>query len=338
MVTALGLIAASSVLSATGRASREPLANAQPPSALPKTTALARPTAKLVPKSGALLGAFISSNGTGWSMAGITERETQLHRTFNIDHRFQNWTTNFPTVADRWDVQNSRIPMVTWQPDTTKLEAIVAGTSDALLWDRARAVTAFKYPMLLRFAHEMNANWYPWDGVRNNTAGRHDGPSKYVAAWRHVHDVFVAAGATNAVWVWCPNRVSIPQTSWNSIEHYYPGDPYVDWVCIDGYNRGSTKPVSFQTIVSPIVMKYGGRKPIMIGETSSREGPTAEGKGSWITSARNNMKQSFPSIAAFVWFDAAKHGNDWRINSSRSSEAAFAALAHDPYFNPSVGP
>ena len=338
LIGALGFVAASSFLSAVGGTSRTPLPRTQPAAGTPKSTPLVRRTAKLVPKIGTLLGAFVSSTGTGWSTASVTERETQLHRKFDIDHRFHNWTTAFPTLADRWDVQNGRIPMVTWQPDTTRLDTIIAGTSDSLLRDRAQAVAAFKYPIFLRFAHEMNANWYPWDGVRNNTAGRHDGPSKYVAAWRHVHDVFVAAGATNAVGVWCPNQVSIPRVAWNGAERYYPGDTYVDWVCVDGYNRSTKKPVSFQSIVDPIVTEYGTRKPIMIGETSSREGPTAESKGNWISDARKIMKRSIPSIAAFVWFDAAKHGNDWRINSSAASQAAFAALAHDPYFNPTAGP
>ena len=29
-------------------------------------------------------------------------------------------------------------------------------------------------------------------------------PTEYATAWRHVHDIFTAVGATNATWVWCP--------------------------------------------------------------------------------------------------------------------------------------
>ena len=46
----------------------------------------------------------------------------------------------------------------------------------------------------------MNGSWFPWsEGVNGNRAG------EYVAAWRHVHDIFTAVGATNVTWVWCPN-------------------------------------------------------------------------------------------------------------------------------------
>ena len=92
-------------------------------------------------------------------------------------------------------------------------------------------------PLLLRFAHEMNADWYPWDGVRASAPGTHDGPARYVAAWRHVHAVFAAAGATNVRWVWSPNHRSIPAAAWNDAARYYPGDDVVDWIGVDGYDR-----------------------------------------------------------------------------------------------------
>ena len=293
-----------------------------------------RPVGKLVPPRGALLGAFVSSTGTGWTADDVTARETQLGRTFDIDHRFQNWTTHFPTPADGWDVQNGRIPMVTWQPDTTNLDTINVGANDDLIRARAHDVATFGQPMFLRFAHEMNADWYPWDGVNNNTAGRHDGPAKYIVAWRHVHDLFVAAGATNAVWVWCPNRTSLPNAAWNRAQNYYPGDAYVDWVCIDGYNRDAMHWRSFTTLfstVSAASAAYAARKPIMIGETSSVEGGAAK-KAAWIDDAAVAMQQRFPSIAAFVWFDTQKNGFDFRIDSSASSFQAFRSLALSSYF------
>ena len=38
----------------------------------------------------------------------------------------------------------------------------------------------------------MNGNWFPWSETRNgNSSG------EYVAAWRHVRDIFRAEGVTN---------------------------------------------------------------------------------------------------------------------------------------------
>ena len=49
-------------------------------------------------------------------------------------------------------------------------------------------------------------------------------------------------GVHNVEWVWAPNAESAPGlfdvSSPNNWRHYYPGDSYVDWVGIDGYNWG----------------------------------------------------------------------------------------------------
>jgi len=322
---ALGLLALVVITTAGARSPNRPRRDGT-------VSAASRVRGPLVPQHGALLGAFVSTTGTGWAAADVDAREVALGRPFDIDHRFQNWTTAFPTPADSWDVSHGRIPMVTWQPDTVSLDAIAAGAADDVIRARAAAVAAFGHPLLLRFAHEMNADWYRWSGVRANTPGATDAPGKYIAAWRHVHDVFAAAGATNVVWVWSPNHVSVPNTTWNAAANYYPGDGYVDWVGIDGYNRDRTHWHSFATIFSPLYAQFASRKPIMIGETASVEGTSATQKARWIAEARRAMKTKFPAIGAFVWFDTTKQGFDWRFDSSAPSRAAFRALGADPYF------
>jgi hypothetical protein len=61
--------------------------------------------------------------------------------------------------------------------------------------------------------------------------------------------------------------------------------------------------------------------------------PTAGQKATWIADARSAVKLSFPSIAAFLWFDSQAAGLDWRIDSSPTSLSAFKALALDRYFH-----
>ena len=78
----------------------------------------------------------------------------------------------------------------------------------------------------------MNGWWRPWSEQAN---GNH--PGEFVAAWRHVVDIFRAQGATNVTWVWCPNIVG-PKSQLTGL---YPGDNYTDWVCMDGYNWGTDR-------------------------------------------------------------------------------------------------
>jgi hypothetical protein len=268
-----------------------------------------------------------------WNRSEVTSFEAMIHRRITLDQRYPSWTEMFPNANDQWDVDNGRIPLNTWEPWGTTLRSIALGVYDDLIRAHADAAKMFDRLFFIRFGHEMNGNWYPWSGAHNNDHPLTDGPSKYVAAWRHVHDIFAQEGANNAVWVWCPNRISVPNDPWNDYHNYYPGDAYVDWVCIDGYNRGPATSRgsgnSFSSLMSPIYATYATSKPIMIGETSSVERGVS--KARWIADAESGIKSKFPSVAAFVWFNARKT-YDWRAQSSESALDAFTRLANDPWF------
>lgn len=300
-------------------------------------TATQRPSGKLVPATGVLLGAYTNLAGT-WTSAAATEsevasREAQLGRTYDIDNHFYAWNDAFPTDQERNDLKRGRIPLVSWAG--ANLAAIAAGSMDAWITARADAAKAYGAPFFLRWNWEMNGNWNPNGGPASNSAGQTDGPAKYVAAWRHIHDIFVARGATNAVWVWAPNATSVPVAAWNTWQSYYPGDAYVDWVGVSSYNWGNLRSWStwhsMTATVQGLYSVYSQRKPMMITETASTE--SGGDKAAWIADARVTVPRDFPSIAAVVWFDENKETN-WRIDSSSAALAAFVGLAKDPVFNP----
>jgi beta-mannanase len=167
----------------------------------------------------------------------------------------------------------------------------------------------------------MNGRWMTYNG----------NPALYIAAWRHIHDIFAAAGATNAVWVWSPDAVDVPATTSNHWSADYPGDGYVDWVGVDGYNWSSTEaPRTFSQIFQPFYRDYAGRKPVMVAETASCE--ERVDKAAWIRGAAAQIRASFPEIKALIWFNADKEC-DWRINSSAAALRAFVtSFASEPYF------
>ena len=175
----------------------------------------------------------------------------------------------------------------------------------------------------------MNADWYPWDGVRASTQGTHDGPARYVEAWRRVHAIFAAAGATNVGWVWSPNHRSIPDAAWNDAARYYPGDDVVDWIAIDGYDRPSMRPASFASLFGPMVEEFSGRKPLMIAETASDRHDDARA-ARFIDDVHHAIDTGAAQVDALVWFDTAKQGHDWRVGGSGHVADAFARLARDP--------
>jgi endoglucanase len=153
-----------------------------------------------------------------------------------------------------------------------------------------------------------------------------------VAAWRHVHAVFVAAGATNVQWIWSPNHRSIPAAAWNDAARYYPGDDVVDWIGVDGYDRLSSRPATFASLFGPVLSTFTGRKPLMIAETATdRRDPSRAAR--FVDDIRRAVDRGTPRLAAIVWFDTAKQGHDWRIGGTDAPAGAFRRLARDPRLN-----
>ncbi len=280
------------------------------------------------PLSGSYLGIYSDLRGLSAAQS-VERREALLGRTFGIDSHYYDWTDTFPGPAEAADAAKRRIPLITWWGTT--LTSITNGSSDAMIRTRAAALKAYGKPVFLRWGAEMNGNWFAWSGSAN---GRD--PRRFVAAWRHIHDVFRSVGVTNVAWVWSPNADSKPGgislASWNNWRHYYPGDSYVDWVGIDGYNWGSI--YSWQSpgsIFGPIYSDYASRKPIMIAETSSVE--SGGSKAAWI-GALKTWIVTHPAVAALIWFDTDSSSTaiNWRVDSSSSALSAYRSLARSSYF------
>ncbi|MET1086956.1 MAG: glycosyl hydrolase [Arthrobacter sp.] len=224
------------------------------------------------------------------------------------------------------------VPLVTWEPwawgggldqPAYALDRITAGDFDARIIQWGQALAAWGYPVQLRFAHEMNGDWYPWaEGVNGNAAG------DYVQAWRHVHDVVASTGASNVSWIWSPN---VPYWGSTALAGLFPGAEYVDIVALDGYNWGTSASwsgwVSPQDLFAPGIAELRSLAPglpILIAETSSSE--AGGSKAAWNTDLVSYLAAQ-PDVMGFVWFHLQKEA-DWRINSSDASSAAFkSALA-----------
>ncbi|MBF4624762.1 glycoside hydrolase family 26 protein [Clavibacter sp. VKM Ac-2872] len=193
---------------------------------------------------------------------------------------------------------------------------IIAGDQDAYIRSWGADLAKYGKTVYLRYGHEMNGNWYPWsDGVNGNA------PGSYVQAWKHVHDLVVAQGATNVKWVWSPN---VPYPGSTDLASLYPGSDQVDVVSLDGYNWGATAGQRWTApadLFGPGIAQLRAvapGKPLIVGEVASSE--TGGSKADW-DRALVAYLQAQPDVLGFVWFDFRKE-EDWRIDSSASSAAA----------------
>ena len=235
-----------------------------------------------------------------------------------------------PPVTELEAVRNrGALTLLTWEPwawgggteqPAYALDRITAGDFDPYLRQWGAALASWGHPVMLRFGHEMNGNWYPWsEGLNGN------GPGDYAAAWQHVHDVVTATGASNITWVWNPN---VPYWGSTPLDGLYPGPAYVDAVALDGYNWGTS--AAWSSWIAPPALfgpglaelrRLAPGKQILIAETSSAE--QGGSKADWTTELISYLAAQ-ADVTAVVWFNYNKE-TDWRINSSSSSSAALAA-------------
>jgi beta-mannanase len=301
----------------------------------------ASPAARAARLVTAAVGAYV--DGAPWNPAAWPAFIELVGRPPAILMWYQGWGAEEegrrfrPDLLDR-AYELGALPMVTWEPWDYRrgrdqpefaLRNIIAGNFDPYIRAWAQASRAYGRLYLLRFAHEMNTQAYPWGcGVGGNR------PQDYILAWRHVREIFAAEGATNVRWVWAPN-VEFPGTC--PLEELFPGDEWVDWVGLDGYNGGSALPwggwLTFSEVFGPTYRRLAALsdRPMVVTETASAE--AGGNKAAWVRSAFfSEIPLNFPRIRAVIWFHAVRE-TDWRVNSSARALAAFKeVLASAPEF------
>jgi hypothetical protein len=294
---------------------------------------------------GAQIGDHLTGEQAPWDMNAVYKFErmagknvslVNFNAAFASCHASQCTFNSFPLTPFETLRAHGVIPVFSWSSSSisegTKdpkfaLSKVIHGRYDHYIHEFARAAAAWGHPFFLRFNWEMNGDWFPWsEGVNGNR------PGQFVAAWRHVHDIFTSVGATNATWTWCPN---IDRDK--KLRELYPGNRYVDWTCLDGYNWGTrwswSRWHSFKRTYAKsysAVRKIAPGKPMMIGEVASTD--YGGSKPAWIKEMFSSLPKMFPKVRALIWFEVNDRGTHWPIETPPSAKTAFARGVRNPIY------
>jgi hypothetical protein len=283
--------------------------------------------------------------------------EARAGKGVSILQRWEHWGLDggdtFDTKWLRRVAASGAYPMLTWVPWNPTIPEpagqtgflmrdIAAGKHDRYILGRAEEISEWDGPVFIRFAQEMNGTWYPWGKHQNS-------PEEFIAAWRHVHQLFAEHGAGHVTWVWNVSEKNHPE----SLSLWYPGDDVVDWVAVDGYNwdapqywqqNGNTWRLLdqvFRPSFDDINRFVPADKPRMIAETATNERADDPGKkADWICDAYGRaLPQALPEVKAVMWFDEPTNEGGWvvpwPIDSSEQARDAFRqAVAPDHYVGP----
>jgi hypothetical protein len=267
------------------------------------------------------------------------------------------------------------VPIISWDLGGTSLAAIAAGNFDtntiipaalaAKAWPASAGNPAFGAQsggqVIIRLCHEMNGTWSGYcPGCTVAVNGSHGGQpagttcADFVNAWRHIVQVFANQGATNVRWHWCPNiagsgaatpNQSGYQRTSGTTKLLYPGDAYVDYVGLDGYNdQGNWQ--SFATVFQasynwmyngdaftsgPIV---SSAKPMILGEIGCFETdemtnvPGGQSKAVWFTDMLTVIPASMPNIIGVCyWHETDQTSLEYFITSTPASTTAWHTIA-----------
>lgn len=261
----------------------------------------------------------VAVEGAPSSMEPVDAFSKTVGKKPNMVGSYASWGDGFNAEGAKNVFADGGLLYVSWEPFKPGLDKIADGSQDAYITKFAASVRKTNVPVAISFGHEMNGNWYAWG--RDKTT-----PADFVAAWRHIHDLFQNEGATNVIWVWTPNVITpMPDVG---LKQYYPGDAYVDWAGMIGY-YALTGPHTFGTLYGPTMdeIRTFTKKPFFIAETAAQQGQRRRADVDDLFDGVKNHSD----VLGFVWFNIPKRA-DWRIEISPLALAEYRKRASDPDF------
>jgi beta-mannanase len=231
-----------------------------------------------------------AADARAFGIAGTAEQYTALkalHPTVRADY-IEYGDDLVPSLQT--DRRVHAVAMITWTDNSSlTLSAITDGQTDAYLRREARAVRAYRGLVYIRFAQEMNGNWFPWSGD----------PAVFVSAWRHIWNVFHATGATNIRWIWGPDLLTNDDASQYATDTapYWPGGRYVNIVGPTMVEFAFESNCEVACRFARIDWLHATfNKPVWLAETKV---DGAE-RYSWLTTLRTTLA-SRPWVSAVIW-------------------------------------
>lgn len=174
----------------------------------------------------------------------------------------------------------------------------------------------------LRFAHEMNGDWYKW-GMQ---------PQLFLEKWKMVYKA-IKSKTTGTYMLWAPNSLfgGVNDVR-GGYTPYWPGAQYVDMLGLSFYHYGGferNNVLPGPTMALDMIKQFSdlystpNNLPIVLSETgasytvSLETGQPAPGGASehdmkfgWLKQLlANNLRSAVPNFKAFSWFEIKKNEN-----------------------------
>jgi hypothetical protein len=218
-----------------------------------------------------------------------------------------------------WSIHHDRYPILairadeTFSGESSVLIETALRANDHIVMDLVNLIKEFApQEIAVRWAYEMDL-----DGLNPWCQGK---PTEFIAAYRHIVDLFRKNNVTNVKWMWSPaGNEGAPL--------YYPGDAYVDYVgftllASDAWDRQfHSPPQSFRRLIEirmKVLASFG--KPMVVAEFGIARPSQAQRKV-WLAAALADLKSGrYPLLVGIVYLNFQNPQNpitrsnpDWRL-------------------------
>ncbi|GMK42549.1 copper amine oxidase-like protein [Paenibacillus sp. CCS19] len=296
------------------------------------------------PKNGALLGAYAeldpavhnAATGRPFYTEGFEQLTGKKHAAYLLYFNYGK-----PLSVLKSHIEHAKAAGTAIQIGLQPMKGLDEVQDDEYLRQFAQDLADAGIPVFLRFANEMNGDWVPW----------HDEPKKYKEKFRLVANVIHKIAPDNVAMVWAPDRV--PEYT---INDYYPGDAYVDWVgvslytiftpTLDPLKKGEDRASHIEKF-DYIYKQYAQRKPVFISEggVSYMYPEKLQDKTLW---ANYQMKQFYaslpllyPKVKGVFWFDSNHDSSNrvkyYMLSANDKLLSAYKKSIASPFYLSNVG-
>ncbi|WP_217486767.1 glycoside hydrolase family 26 protein [Cytobacillus firmus] len=283
------------------------------------------PAEKYEPRSGIYLGGYVLQDEyIDTSMNTFNKLTGKTHASY---FKYVGYGKPFPKEWAEEVIAAGGFPQVAWEPNNGLNEV----KDDEYLRQFAKDAGELNVPILLRYASEMNGTWTFYSGHSE----------QYIEKWKLVHDV-MEKEAPNVMMLW--NVFTMPEST---IDEFYPGDEYVDYVGVNIYNvfYHNDKIEAKSDFEDPLRLldyvynTYSHKKPIVIGEFGVTNYTVTDGQHhddfavEKITRMYKYLPELYPRVKFIYYFDVnnlvnAPEGrkiNNYAITEKKSILNAYAA-------------
>jgi hypothetical protein len=272
----------------------------------------------------------VSGEEDDLTLEDLESYETIVGKSAAWTYFSNNWYASraFPLVTATWIRNSGSVPFIRlmlWSsPEQNKkeprytLSRIISGRFDRDLRTWCQAARDFSTPIIAEYGTEVNGSWFSWNGRWN---GGRNGPQRFKEAYRHIIQICRQEGAYNVIWVFHVNYDDWPETKWNRLENYYPGNEWIDWIAVSVY--GAQTPLEDywdefspnMDNVYPRLTALSGDKPIILAEfgvaLGNPLGNSVGGQEGWADRALADITGfHWPRLMGFSWWNETWQNDD----------------------------